>query len=216
MHDIGSREVFKLNDSLNAFLATTAAVKPIKVTITGGATMLDKNNEYLVVNTLQGLGISILVVALIIALIHRSWRMVIIAVIPNLLPIVFIGGLMGWCGIELKSSTSIIFSIAFGIATDDTIHFLARLKLERMKGKSFPLAVKRTFLSTGKAVIVTSLILCAGFFTLIGSGFESTFYFGLLVSITLFVAVFTDLLLFPLLVIWLTPKSKPELEKQSA
>jgi uncharacterized protein len=216
MHDIGSREVFKLNDSLNAFLATTAAVKPIKVTITGGATMLDKNNEYLVVNTMQGLGISILVVALIIALIHRSWRMVIIAVIPNLLPIVFIGGLMGWCGIELKSSTSIIFSIAFGIATDDTIHFLARLKLERMKGKSFPLAVKRTFLSTGKAVIVTSLILCAGFFTLIGSGFESTFYFGLLVSITLFVAVFTDLLLFPLLVIWLTPKSKPSVNESAS
>jgi hypothetical protein len=217
MNDIGSREVFKLNDSLQHFLQSTPVMKNITITITGGATMLDKNNEYLVVNTLQGLALSILVVALIIALIHRSWRMVIIAVIPNLLPIVFIGGLMGWCGIELKSSTSIIFSIAFGIATDDTIHFLARLRLERIKGKSFPLAVKRTFLSTGKAVIVTSLILCAGFFTLIGSGFESTFYFGLLVSITLFVAVLTDLLLFPLLVLWLSPRksvaAKTESEK---
>lgn len=214
MNDIGSREVFKLNDSLQHFLHTTPVMKSVNVVITGGATMLDKNNEYLVVNTMQGLALSILVVALIIALIHRSWRMVIIAVIPNLLPIIFIGGLMGWCGIELKSSTSIIFSIAFGIATDDTIHFLARLRLERIKGKSYPLAVKRTFLSTGKAVIVTSLILCAGFFTLIGSGFESTFYFGLLVSITLFVAVLTDLLLFPLLVLWLSPRSKTGKGKQ--
>ncbi|MCA6363395.1 MAG: MMPL family transporter [Bacteroidetes bacterium] len=213
MNDIGSREVFKLNDSLAQFLKNTPLMQSVNVVITGGATMLDKNNEYLVVNTMQGLALSILVVALIIALIHRSWRMVIIAVIPNLLPIIFIGGLMGWCGIELKSSTSIIFSIAFGIATDDTIHFLARLRLERMKGKSYPLAVKRTFLSTGKAVIVTSLILCAGFFTLIGSGFESTFYFGLLVSITLFVAVLTDLLLFPLLVLWLSPRHKPKAEK---
>lgn len=208
MHDIGSLKVFQLNEKLNAFLKNDSLMQSLNVTITGGATMLDKNNEYLVANTLQGLFLSILVVALIISIIHRSWRMVIIAVIPNLLPIILIGGLMGWCGIELKSSTSIIFSIAFGIATDDTIHFLARLKLEFRKGKSLVYAVKRTFLSTGKAVIVTSLILCAGFFTLIGSGFESTYYFGLLVSITLFIAVITDLLLFPLLVLWLFPKSE--------
>jgi uncharacterized protein len=159
-------------------------------------------------NTFQGLLISVLVVGLIISLIHRSWRMALVAVIPNLLPIVLIGGLMGLLGIELKSSTSIIFSIAFGIATDDTIHFLGRLKLERLKGKSLLYAVKRTFISTGKAVVVTSLILSAGFMTLISSGFESTFLFGLLVSITLLIAVVTDLLLFPLLVTWLI-RDKP-------
>jgi hypothetical protein len=208
IHDIGSKAIDVCNEKFFAFLNNDPQMHYLKITVTGGATILDKNNDYLVVNTMQGLFLSILVVALIIAIIHRSWRMVIVAVIPNLLPIIFIGGLMGWCGIELKSSTSIIFSIAFGIATDDTIHFLARLKLERRKGRSLALATKRTFLSTGKAVIVTSLILCAGFLTLIGSGFESTFYFGLLVSITLFIAVITDLLLFPLLVLWLSPQSK--------
>jgi hypothetical protein len=136
--------------------------------------------------------------------------MMIIAIIPNLLPILIIGGIMGFTGIEMKSATSIIFSIAFGIATDDTIHFLARLKLEIAQGKSVMYCVKRSFLSTGKAVVVTSLILCGGFLSLIGSGFESTYYFGLLVSITLLVAVVTDLLLFPLLVIWLIKdKKKP-------
>lgn len=206
MHDIGSFRIREKNHALEKFIAETPELKNIRVKITGAAVMLDKNNEYLVANTIQGLFISILVVAIIISLIHRSWRLAVIALVPNLLPIIFIGGLMGYCGIELKSSTSIIFSIAFGIATDDTVHFLGRLKLEMKQGLSVLYAVKRTFLSTGKAVVVTSLILSAGFMTLIGSGFESTFYFGMLVSITLIVAVLTDLLLFPLLVIWLVRK----------
>jgi predicted RND superfamily exporter protein len=208
MHDIGSKKIRERNEELYAFAATDPDMKAINVQLTGAAVMLDKNNEYLVTNTLQGLLLSILIVAFIIAVIHQSWKMAIIAVIPNLLPIVIIGGLMGLVGIELKSSTSIIFAIAFGIATDDTVHFLGRLKLELRKGKSVAYALKRTYLSTGKAVIVTSLILSAGFTTLIASGFESTFLFGLLVSITLLIAVVTDLLLFPLLVVWLIKNKK--------
>lgn len=203
MPDIGSKAFRERSDALYDFVAGDETMKPINVRITGAALMFDKNNKYLVDNTIQGLLISILVVALISALVHRNWRMMVIAIIPNLIPIIIIGGIMGYFGIEMKSATSIIFSIAFGIATDDTIHFLARLRLEMKEGKQVIYSVKRAFLSTGKAVIVTSLILCGGFFSLISSGFESTFYFGLLVSITLFVAVITDLLLFPLLVIWL-------------
>ncbi len=210
MHDIGSKKIRVLNEKLEQFIANTPALQPVKCTITGGAHMLDKDNEYLVNNMMQGLGLSIVVVALIIAFIHRNVRMVVIAIIPNIVPILLIGGVMGYCGVELKSSTAIIFSIAFGIATDDTIHFLARLKLELNQGKSVIYAVKRTFLSTGKAVIITTLILSSGFLTLVASGFESTFYFGLLVSITLFIAVMTDLLLFPVLVVWmLKGKKKP-------
>jgi uncharacterized protein len=207
MHDIGSKNIRVKDKNLDSFLARPD-MQTLHVQHTGAAVMLDKNNEYLVANTLQGLLISIFVVALIIGLIHRSWRMALVAVIPNFLPIIIIGGLMGFAGIELKSSTSIIFSIAFGIATDDTIHFLGRLKLEMKQGRTLLYAVKRTFISTGKAVVVTSLILSAGFMTLITSSFESTFYFGLLVSITLLIAVMTDLLLFPLLVFWLFKQKK--------
>jgi predicted RND superfamily exporter protein len=210
MADIGSKIFLERAAELDKFLQANPDMKCINVHLTGAALMLDKNNKYLVDNTIQGLLISILVVALISALVHRNLRMMIIAIIPNLLPILIIGGIMGFTGIEMKSATSIIFSIAFGIATDDTIHFLARLKLEIAQGKSVMYCVKRSFLSTGKAVVVTSLILCGGFLSLIGSGFESTYYFGLLVSITLLVAVVTDLLLFPLLVIWLIKdKKKP-------
>lgn len=208
MPDIGSKVFRERTAALDKFTSTDPAMKSINVQVTGAALMFDKNNQYLVDNTLQGLLLSILVVALISAIVHRNWRMMLIAIIPNLIPIIIIGGIMGYFGIEMKSATSIIFSIAFGIATDDTIHFLARLRLEMKTGKRVIYSVKNAFLSTGKAVIVTSLILCGGFFSLITSGFESTFYFGLLVSITLFVAVLTDLLLFPLLVVWLI-RDKP-------
>jgi predicted RND superfamily exporter protein len=208
MHDIGSVNIRVLNARLDSFLQRTPEMKTLDCRITGGAAMLDKDNEYLVSNMMQGLALSVLAVALIIALIHRSWRLVIISIVPNIVPIFIIGGAMGFFGVDLKSSTSIIFSIAFGIATDDTIHFLARLRLEQLKGKSLIYAVKRTFISTGKAVVVTSLILSAGFLTLVASGFESTFYFGLLVSVTLLIAVLADLLLFPLLCVWLLHEKK--------
>lgn len=208
MHDIGSKIIREQNQKLKTFIVSEPEMCAINIQLTGAAVMLDKNNEYIVANTLQGLLLSILIVGLIIALIHKSWKMALIAIIPNLLPIIFIGGLMGLLGIELKSSTSIIFTIAFGIATDDTVHFLGRLKLELLKGKSLLYALKRTYLSTGKAVVVTSLILAAGFMTLMTSGFESTYLFGLLVSITILIAVLTDLLLFPLLVIWLIKNKK--------
>lgn len=208
MPDIGSKKFRERMEALYTWAEQEPAMKPIHVQVTGAALMFDKNNKYLVDNTIQGLILSILAVALISALVHRNWRMMLIAIIPNLIPIVIIAGLMGYCGIEMKSATSIIFSIAFGIATDDTIHFLARLKLEMDEGKPVLYSMKRSFLSTGKAVVVTALILCGGFLSLITSGFESTFYFGLLVSLTLFVAVLTDLLLFPLLVVWLIKNKK--------
>jgi predicted RND superfamily exporter protein len=208
MADVGSKVFRERTAALNAFTASDPVMKSIDVHVTGAALMFDKNNQYLVNNTIQGLFLSILAVALISAIVHRNWRMMLIAIIPNLIPIIIIGGVMGFFGIEMKSATSIIFSIAFGIATDDTIHFLARLRLEMKEGRKVIYCMKNAFLSTGKAVVVTALILCGGFFSLITSGFESTFYFGLLVSVTLFVAVLTDLLLFPLLVIWLVRDKK--------
>ena len=113
-----------------------------------------------------------------------------------------VGGLMGFTGIDLKISTALIFTIAFGIAVDDTIHFMSKLRIELGKGKSLLYAIKRTFLSTGKAIMVTSLILYAGFFSLTFSSFGSTFYVGVLVSTTLFFALIGDLFLLPVLLLW--------------
>ena len=118
-----------------------------------------------------------------------------------MLPLVIIAGFMGYFGIELKTSTSIIYTIAFGIAVDDTIHFLGKFKFELMKGKGKLYALKRSYLTTGKAMILTTLILCAGFLLLIFSSFLGTYYMGLLLCITLFVALIADLTLLPVLLL---------------
>lgn len=203
MHDLGSAAIRELDKKLELAMRKEIQPRLFNYKLTGGAVMIDKNNEYLVYNMLQGLFMSVLVVSLIIAFIYRSFKIVLISLIPNIIPMILVGGLMGFAGIEMKLSTSIIFSIAFGIATDDTIHLLARLKLEMDKGYSYLYAIKRTYISTGKAVVVTSLILSAGFLTLVMSDFQGTFYFGLLVSVILLVAVITELLLLPLLLLWL-------------
>ena len=114
-----------------------------------------------------------------------------------------IAGIMGWSGIDLKLSTSIIFTIAFGIAVDDTIHFISKMRLQLAKGRSVIYSVKRSFISAGKAIIITSLVLCGGFVTLGLSSFLGTFYIGVLISLTLVLAVIADLFILPWLVIWL-------------
>lgn len=110
---------------------------------------------------------------------------------------------MGLAGIDIKVSTAIIFTIAFGIAVDDTIHMLGKLRIELRAVLTLPFAMKRAFLSAGKAILVTSIMLCSGFVALVFSGFASVHYMGLLVGLTLVFAVVTDLLLLPLLVLFL-------------
>ena len=168
---------------------------------TGMAYLIDRNNERLSGQLIGGLSIAFLLIAGIMALVFRDLRMVLIALIPNVLPLLFVGAIMALAGIAIKVSTAIIFTIAFGIAVDDTIHMLGKLRIELRKGKSMRYAMKRAFLSTGKALIVTSIMLCSGFVALVFSGFASVFYLGLLVGSTLALALIADLLLLPVLVL---------------
>ena len=116
---------------------------------------------------------------------------------------------MGYFGIDLKIATSIIFTIAFGIAVDDTIHFMSKYRIELNKNKGKLYALKRTFLQTGKAIVVTSIILSSGFFILILSQVTSSFYIGLLISLTLLFALICNLVLLPVLILYLyNPKIK--------
>jgi predicted RND superfamily exporter protein len=130
--------------------------------------------------------------------------------VPNIFPLLFVGGIMALSGIDIKVSTAIIFTIAFGIAVDDTIHLLGKLRIELRKGRSLPVAMKRSVISTGKAVIITSIMLCSGFIALVMSDFASVFYMGLLVSLTLALAVVADLLLLPVLVVRFLPRRRSE------
>jgi predicted RND superfamily exporter protein len=113
-------------------------------------------------------------------------------------------------GIDLKITTSVIFTIAYGIAVDDSIHFMSKFKLEYRNGKSLLYALKRTYLSTGRAIVLTTIILIGGFISLIFSKFMGTYYIGLLVSSTLILALLADLYLLPYLILFALGKKKKD------
>lgn len=207
--DIGNVAVTAKNKKLMPFLRKHDLGGKIEYALTGTSHLVDKNLEYLAVSLIKGLVVSILIVALIIGLIYRSFVILLITMVVNLVPLLFIAGVMGYFGIELKTSSAIIYTIAFGIAVDDTIHFLGKFKYELMKGKGRLYALKRSYLTTGKAMILTTLILCAGFLMLVFSSFLGTFYLGLLMCITLLVALVADITLLPvLLLVFYKPRKK--------
>ncbi|MCD6018374.1 MAG: rane protein [Bacteroidetes bacterium] len=206
--DIGSLKVNELNTHLKDFIHSHLNSKDIEIKITGAAHLIDRNNEYMVTNMTQGFLFSIIVIALLTYFLHRSWRMVLVFILPNFIPLLIIAGIMGFSGIELKAATSLVFSIAFGVATDDTIHFISRLKIELGYGKSLVYAFKRTYFETGKPILLTTFILMGGFVSLMVSDFQSTFYFGFLICITIIIAVIADIFLLPVLLFWILGNKK--------
>ena len=213
MGDIGSKITLEKNDSLMAWAKENITLPGVELRITGTSLLIDKNNEYLANNMMQGLAIAFAVISLIVGAMFKSVRMVLITLIPNMIPLLMVAAIMGFMDITLKLSTSIIFTIAFGIAVDDTIHFISKLRIEVDKEKSLIYALKRTFLHTGKAIIITSIILAGGFLTLIFSTFGGTYYIGLLVGLTLIFALVVELTLLPVLVLWFFKRRKTLLKR---
>ncbi|RFP66666.1 hypothetical protein D0N36_02910 [Hymenobacter lapidiphilus] len=203
MADVGSIKVHALNNGLQQFLRTSVDSTVVQTRLTGSANLIDKNNENLSRDMIIGMTLDIVMVTIIILALFRSLRMTLVVLIPNLFPILIVAGVMGLAGVSMKVSTSIIFTIAFGIAVDDTIHFMSKLKLILLKEDNLFRAVRKTYLMAGKAVIVTSLILVGGFSTLIFSSFDGTFYVGLLIGLTLIFGVVAELTLLPILILWL-------------
>ena len=208
--DLGAQVFRGKNEALLQWFAQNHPDSPLELRLTGTAQLIDLNIASLAKDMLKGLSIAFLVVALIAGLMFRSLRMVVITLIPNFIPLLLIAGIMGWFDIDLKLSTSIIYTIAFGIAVDDTIHFMSKLRIQLSQGRTLPYAIKRTFIGTGKAIIITSIILCGGFITLGLSHFLGTFYIGVLISLTLLFAVLADLLLLPWLILRLFSWKKKE------
>ena len=201
MADVGSIRADELNAALRHYLRTRIDTTVLRTRLTGSSNLIDKNNENLTLNMIQGMAIDVAMVTLIVLALFRSFRMTLVVLMPNLLPIIIVAGVMGLAGVNMKVSTSIIFTIAFGIAVDDTIHFISKLRLTLGNEPDMFRAVRRTYLLAGKAVIVTSLILVGGFSTLLFSSFDGTFYVGLLIGLTLLFGVVAELTLLPLLIL---------------
>jgi predicted RND superfamily exporter protein len=208
IQDVGSLVINEHNQNFRKFLSENINQNEIEVEITGAAHLVDRNNEYMVLNMAQGFAFSIVIIALLTYFLHRSWRMMLVFILPNVIPLIIIAGIMGLFGIELKAGTSLVFSIAFGVATDDTIHFISRLKIELGYGKSLVYAFKRTYFETGKPILLTTFIIMGGFVSLMISDFQSTFYFGFLICITVIIAVLADIFLLPVLLFAILGKSE--------
>ena len=186
------------------------------VTSTGMSVVFLEGTGFLLRNLFQSLGLAILLIALFMFWLFRSSRMVIISLTPNIIPLLFTGAVMGYTGITIKPSTILVFSIAFGISVDNAIHFLAkyRQELRLNKGnrrKSVVLALRET----GFSMMYTSITLFFGFAIFIASRFGGTQAMGILVSLTLLLAMFTNLLLLPTLILTLDRVIKAKELKRS-
>lgn len=169
-----------------------------KVVVTGSTPLFIKGNKFLIENLKISLLLAFIIIAIIMAVLFRNVRMIIISMVPNIVPLVITAGIMGYFGIPLKPSTVLIFSIAFGISVDDSIHFLAKYRQELFANNFFvPVAVSKSLKETGASMIYTSIILFAGFIIFAWSDFGGTIALGILTSITLLIAMSTNLILLP-------------------
>ena len=169
----------------------------VDVELTGNGVVFTKGNDYLLGNLRDSTLLAILLVSLVMATQFLNFRTVLISTIPSIIPLIITAGIMGYFGIPLKPSTTLIFSIAFGIASDGTIYFLTKYKEEMEKGKSISQAVSATIKYTGISMFYTAIILFFGFGIFVASGFKGTVFLGLLVSITLLIGMISNLVLLP-------------------
>lgn len=166
--------------------------------VTGNAVINSFQNDYLQVNLIESTITAIVLICILMAVLFRSWKMVIISTLPSLIPIIITAGLMGLFHIALKPSTILIFSIAFGISSDGTIYFLTRYKEEYLKNSmNIKKSVQMTIQNTGVSMFYTAMILFFGFFIFTASTFKGTQALGILVSITLLMAMICNLILLP-------------------
>ena len=172
------------------------------VIYTGVSVVASDGTRYLVYNLFTSLIFAIFCIGVLMALLFRSWRMVIISMIPNIIPLIVTGGIMGFFGIPLKPSTLLIFSIAFGISIDDTIHFLSKYRQE-LKNKHWDIknCVLLAIRESGLGMFYTSIVLFCGFSVFAFSQFGGTQALGILISITLLVAMVNNLILLPALLL---------------
>lgn len=202
MKDIETERMEEIEADLKTQIKKIFPNERFKVAITGKSMLFLKGTKYLVKNLILSLSLAILLIALFMAYMFRSFKMILISLIPNLLPLIITAGVMGFSGIPLKPSTILVFSIAFGISVDDTIHFLAKYRQELIEnGWRIKTAVYAALRETGISMFYTSIVLFFGFSVFMSSEFGGTVALGGLVSVTLLMAMLANLILLPSLLI---------------
>ena len=204
MKDIGTGNMGTIEAKLNKRINEIFPQERYKVVMTGKALLFEKGTKYLLKNLITSLLFAILLICLLMVFMFRSLKMVVVSIIPNLFPLVVTAGLMGYFGIPLKPSTILVFSIAFGLSVDDTIHFLAQYRQE-LSNNSWKIkkSVFATIKEAGVSMFYTSVVLFSGFSVFMVSDFGGTVALGGLIAITLVFGMLSNLMLLPCLVLTL-------------
>ena len=183
------------------------AVDQFNVSVTGKALGYLKGTRFLVRNLVVSLGLAILLIALFMAYMFRSFRMILISLLPNVIPLILTAGMMGFLGIAIKPSTILVFSVAFGISVDDTIHYLVKYRQELQANRwKLKKALYAAWRETGVSMFYTSIVLFFGFSLFMISSYGGTVALGGLVSATLLFAMLANLILLPTLLLSLEKK----------
>ena len=202
MRDIGTDKMQKIEERLQDKINHIFPKERYEVSLTGKAYVFEKGTHYLIDNLVQSLLFAIVLISLLMAYMFRSFKMIIVSLLPNILPLVMTAGLMGFLGIPIKPSTILVFSIAFGISVDDTIHFLAKYRQE-LKANDWKIkrSVYATLKEAGISMFYTSVVLFFGFSVFTLSDFGGTVALGGLVATTLLFAMLSNLILLPALLL---------------
>lgn len=200
MKDLNSYEVLnkveRLKPQIQKIIDPTK--KQFSVSITGTSVVGSEGTNYLVNNLISSIIYAILSIVILMIILFRSWQMVVISMIPNLFPLLFTAGIMGYFNIPLKPSTLLVFSIAFGITVDNTIHFLSKYRHElKHKNLDIKTCVLVAIKESGLGMFYTSVVLFCGFSVFSFSQFGGTQALGILISVTLFIGMLTNMIVLP-------------------
>lgn len=212
MANVGITKIDSIQQSLKPKIDSIFSPAKYNVTITGTSVVFLKGTKFLIRNLWESIALAIVVIAMLLAFLFSSWRMILISLIPNLIPQLMTAALMGFTGIPIKPSTILIFSIALGISVDNSIQFLSRYRLQlKQTGHNIPSSVISALKETGYSMIYSSTVLFFGFGIFVFSTFGGTQALGFLISFTLLVAGLLNMLVLPSLLLtldkWSTTKA---------
>ena len=204
--DIDSRRSAEIEKEINTYIDTVIP-NGMTAEVTGTAFLALRTNNYLVKNLLASFLVALIIITFLMVILFRSIKMAFISILPNIIPMMVMAAVLGFLQIPLRPATAMTFAVAFGIAVDDTLHYLIRYRME-LSNQHYRQANDSTMLGTGIAMMSTTAILSAGFLVLTLSTFTPTVEFGMLSVITIITALIGDLTFLPALLSQIKPKIK--------
>jgi len=204
LQSMSSDLLFEYVADVERFAAEAFAGTGVTPTVTGSGKLFAELDHYLVKSQISSFATAFVTVFTVIFLVFRSWRYGLLAIVPNLFPVLAVFGVMGWLGISLNIATVMVASVALGVVDDDTIHFISRFRRERKEGAPIPAAIEAATVHEGRAALTTAIISSAGFAVLMMSEYKPSAWFGGLLALTMIVAFLAEVFILPATIVLLS------------